>query len=105
MKPFTQRAVSIIKSIPKGRVMTYGQVAAHAGSPRGARQVVRMLHSMSAKHGLPWHRVLNGKGEISLGGEEGQHQMDALRQEGILFQNGTVNLDHYHYEPLPFEEE
>ncbi|TYO71116.1 MGMT family protein [Rossellomorea marisflavi] len=105
MKPFTERAVSIIKSIPHGRVMTYGQVAAHAGSPRGARQVVRILHSMSAKHGLPWHRVLNAKGEISLGGKEGQHQKDALYQEGILFQNGIVNLEYYRFEPVPFEEE
>ena len=46
--------------------MTYGQVAAAAGSPRGARQVVRVLHSMSEKYGLPWHRIINVQGEISL---------------------------------------
>lgn len=44
---FTERAVAIIKQIPEGKVMTYGQIADLAGSPRGARQVVRILHSMS----------------------------------------------------------
>lgn len=44
---FTERAVAIIKQIPEGKVMTYGQIAGLAGSPRGARQVVRILHSMS----------------------------------------------------------
>ncbi|QHK04677.1 DNA base-flipping protein [Bacillus velezensis] len=50
---FTERAVAIIKQIPEGKVMTYGQIADLAGSPRGARQVVRILHSMSKKHRLP----------------------------------------------------
>ena len=44
---FTERAVAIIKQIPEGKVMTYGQIAGLAGSPQGARQVVRILHSMS----------------------------------------------------------
>ncbi|MGB8461220.1 MAG: MGMT family protein, partial [Priestia megaterium] len=47
---FTERAVALIKQIPSGKVMTYGQIAHLAGSPRGARQVVRVLHSMSKKH-------------------------------------------------------
>jgi methylated-DNA-protein-cysteine methyltransferase-like protein len=63
---FTERVISIIQSIPEGKVMTYGQIASYAGSPRGARQVVRILHSMSKKHHLPWHRVINSKGEISI---------------------------------------
>ena len=52
MNPFTERVIQIIKSIPAGKVMTYGQIAKEAGSPRGARQVVRILHTMSAKHKL-----------------------------------------------------
>ncbi|MDP4172315.1 MAG: MGMT family protein, partial [Bacillota bacterium] len=59
MERFTERAMEIIKQIPAGKVMTYGQVARVAGSPRAARQVVRILHSMSEKYSLPWHRVLN----------------------------------------------
>ena len=46
--------------------MTYGQIATLAGSPRGARQVVRVLHTLSEKYKLPWHRVINSKGEISI---------------------------------------
>ena len=61
MNPFTERVINIIKSIPIGKVMSYGQIAKVAGSPRGARQVVRILHSMSEKHKLPWHRVINAK--------------------------------------------
>ena len=53
MTPFTKQVVAIIAAIPEGKVMTYGQIAAHAGSPRAARQVVRILHSMSRKERLP----------------------------------------------------
>jgi methylated-DNA-protein-cysteine methyltransferase related protein len=70
MGTFTERAVEIIKNIPEGKVMTYGQIAKLAGSSRGARQVVRILHSMSRKFNLPWHRVINSKGEIGFKDEE-----------------------------------
>ena len=66
MTKFTEEVLDIIKMIPKGKVMTYGQIAAYAGNPRGARQVSRILHSMSSSHELPWHRVINSKGGISL---------------------------------------
>lgn len=66
MEPYTERVIEIIKNIPEGKVMTYGQIARIAGSPRGARQVVRVLHSMSAKYNLPWHRVINTKGELTI---------------------------------------
>lgn len=69
MTPFTEEVIRIIKHIPRGKVMTYGQIAGEAGSPRGARQVVRILHSMSEKYELPWHRVMNAKGELpNIGG-------------------------------------
>lgn len=81
--------------------MTYGQIAKLAGSPRGARQVVRILHSMSKKHQLPWHRVINSKGEIGL--KEDEHfsiQRLSLESEGIEFNlNGKINLDEYLYQP------
>ncbi|NMO79844.1 MGMT family protein [Niallia alba] len=69
MRPFTKKVVEIIADIPEGKVMTYGQIAAIAGSPRGARQVVRILHTLSEKYQLPWQRVLNSKGCIGLPGE------------------------------------
>jgi methylated-DNA-protein-cysteine methyltransferase-like protein len=98
---FTERAVAIIKQIPRGKVMTYGQIARSAGSPRGARQVVRILHSMSKKHKLPWHRVINSKGEIGLKDEEMQLvQRLSLEAEGIpVSSDGKLDLKVYLYEP------
>ena len=102
MNLFTERAIRIIQGIPAGHVMTYGQVAAAAGSPRGARQVVRVLHSMSKKYGLPWHRIINVQGEISL--TDGD-QRELLEMEGIIFkENGKIDLTVYRWFPLDVEE-
>lgn len=95
MNLFTERVVRIIQAIPPGYVMTYGQIAASAGSPRGARQVVRILHSMSQKYNLPWHRVINAQGEISF--TEG-NQRELLEAEGVEFGlNGKVDLTVYRW--------
>ncbi len=86
MKPFTSIVKNLIRQIPDGRVCTYGIIAACAGNPRAARQVARILHSCSKKDGLPWHRVVNRNGKISLkpsGGYEVQKQL--LEAEGIVF--------------------
>ncbi|ASR47674.1 MGMT family protein [Paenibacillus kribbensis] len=101
MQPFTARVLQIILLIPEGKVMTYGQIAAEAGSPRGARQVVRILHSLSQKHRLPWHRVVNRLGEIALQ-EDGSASLQRLylEEEGICFNaNGRIPLDQYLYNP------
>lgn len=84
MTPFTERAVEIIKKIPQGNVTTYGQIALMAGNPRAARQVARILHSMSGSLGLPWHRVVNAQGRIALSDPEAfiiQKRM--LEAEGV----------------------
>ncbi|MFD0715788.1 MGMT family protein [Paenibacillus sp. GCM10027626] len=101
MEPFTQRVIAVIKNIPAGKVMTYGQVAAEAGSPRGARQVVRILHSMSTAHRLPWHRVVNVKGEIAIQDEEGRlKQILNLDIEGVeVGEDGRIDLSIYRYTP------
>ncbi|WP_338539982.1 MGMT family protein [Paenibacillus tundrae] len=103
MTPFTQNVVSIISSIPEGKVMTYGQIAAHAGSPRAARQVVRILHSMSRKERLPWHRVVNAKGEIAIPDEHSRLiQETELISEGVEFKlDGTIDLVLFGYQPEP----
>lgn len=101
MNIFTERVIRIIQEIPAGYVMTYGQVAAAAGSPRGARQVVRILHSMSSKYQLPWHRIINIKGEISLAGDD---QRELLEMEGIQFKNGKVDLMTHRWFPPDAEE-
>ena len=98
MTDFTMQVLDIIKSIPYGKVMTYGQIAAVAGNPRGARQVSRILHSMTDAHRLPWHRVINSKGGISLTGEARFVQQNMLVQEGIEVINNTINLQKYGYQ-------
>lgn len=99
MSPFTENVIKIIRNIPKGKVMTYGQVAGLAGGHRAARQVARILHSMSKKHGLPWHRVINSKGQIVIQNDEiYNEQIMRLQHEGVeVCQKGTVNLDKYQW--------
>ncbi len=97
MTEFTENVLKIIKSIPPGKVMTYGQIAAKAGNPWGARQVSRLLHTMSEKYDLPWHRVINSKGGISLTGIYRFKQIDLLIGEGIIFDKDTINLSKYLY--------
>jgi methylated-DNA-protein-cysteine methyltransferase-like protein len=92
MTKFTEDVLEIIKMIPKGKVMTYGQIAAYANNPRGARQVSRILHSMSSSQNLPWHRVINSKGSISLTGEAGFIQGAMLSDEGITVINKKIDL-------------
>jgi len=97
MQPFTAEVVRILKEIPEGRVVSYGQVARMAGSPRAARQVVRILHTLSEKHGLPWHRVVNKQGEIAVPDDESRElQRMLLRGEGVLFlEDGRVDLGQF----------
>lgn len=99
MTEFTESVLDIIKAIPSGKVMTYGQIAAYADHPRGARQVSRILHSMSMKHNLPWWRVINSKGSISLTGESGYIQGELLSQEGINVINKKIDLKKHLYRP------
>ncbi|MEE8578126.1 MAG: MGMT family protein [candidate division Zixibacteria bacterium] len=98
---FHQRVIRTIKRIPKGRVATYGQIAALCDSPRAARQVVRALHSSSKKEKLPWHRVINSKGRISLLPSSGfEEQKALLEREGIVFKlDGSIDLKKYQWAP------
>lgn len=77
---FTEKVIEVIRSIPRGKVMTYGGVAKAAKNPGGTRQVVRILHSCSEKYDLPWHRVVNAKGETKFA-----EQNKLLEGEGVKF--------------------
>jgi len=99
MEDFTQQVIQIIQNIPKGKVMTYGQVASAAGNPWGARQVSRILHTMTGKYDLPWHRVINSKGTISLLGQGALHQAQLLVDEGVGVNNLKIDLHQYLYQP------
>jgi methylated-DNA-protein-cysteine methyltransferase-like protein len=98
VEPFTVRAVAILKAVPAGKVVTYGQVAAMAGDPRAARQVVRILVTMSEAAELPWHRVVNAKGQVSLPGAVGREQRRKLEAEGVeLDEFGATSLARYQW--------
>ncbi|NWN98144.1 MAG: MGMT family protein [Bacillus sp. (in: Bacteria)] len=101
MNEFTERTIKLILSIPAGKIMTYGQIARRAGNPRGARQVVWILHTMSHIHHLPWHRVVNAKGEIAIKDDESKFiQVALLEKEGIeVDKNGRISIEKYLFEP------
>ncbi len=95
MTEFSENVIAIIKRIPKGKVMTYGQIATGAGNRWGARQVVRILSSMSNAYDLPWHRVINSQGRIGLSGVYGTIQRQKLESEGIEFDSDRIDLEKY----------
>ena len=86
---------AVILNIPKGKVATYGQVAAAAGFPGAARQVVWALRSA---RGLPWHRVLGAGGRIRLPGESGFEQKMRLQSEDVIFRGERVRMDLHQHE-------
>ncbi|HVW83106.1 MAG TPA: MGMT family protein [Bryobacteraceae bacterium] len=81
-----------VRRIPKGKVATYGGVAAASGHPGAARQVVWALRTGK---GVPWHRVLGAKGLIRLTGEPGFEQRFRLRSEGVVINGNRVDLEKY----------
>jgi alkylated DNA nucleotide flippase Atl1 len=83
------RIEAAIRSIPKGKVSTYGAVARAAGLPAGARQVARVLHR---GFGLPWQRVLGAGGEIKLRGDSAVEQRLRLEAEGVRFRARKVDM-------------
>lgn len=101
LSPFHQCVVDVIRRIPRGKVASYGQIAALAGEPRAARQVVRILHTQSEKRGLPWYRVINKQGRISLphhGGYELQKSL--LKKEGVRFnRDDVIDLARFGWKP------
>lgn len=80
----------VVRRIPVGRVATYGQIAVLAGMPRAARQVGYALHALADDSTVPWHRVVNATGRISLrdAWEVGDLQRARLESEGVGFDAG-----------------
>ncbi len=93
-----EKIYEVVKSIPKGKVATYGQVALLAGNPHWARVVGYALHVNPAPGIIPCHRVVNREGKVApgfaFGGEGVQRQL--LEEEGIVFEpNGRIDLKKY----------
>ncbi|AHA63338.1 O6-methylguanine-DNA methyltransferase [Shigella dysenteriae WRSd3] len=95
---FPQRVWQIVAAIPEGYVTTYGDVAKLAGSPRAARQVGGVLKRLPEGSTLPWHRVVNRHGTISLTGPDLQRQRQALLAEGVMVSgSGQIDLQRYRW--------
>ena len=93
-----EKIYEVVKKIPRGRVATYGQVAALAGNPRWARVVGYALHNNPDPSTIPCHRVVNREGRVAeafvFGGGEAQRRL--LENEGIIFDSdGRINLQKY----------
>jgi methylated-DNA-protein-cysteine methyltransferase-like protein len=86
----------IIRSVPKGKVSTYGKVAAAAGYPLYHRAVARLLRN-APLHGLPWQRIVGAGGEIKLRGEAAAEQRLRLSIEGVKFRGKRVNMEIYEH--------
>ena len=89
------RVVRCIRSLPTGKVSSYGAIARAAGWPGAARQVVRILRHTP---GLPWHRVLGSGGAIKLTGENGAEQRFRLRMEGVTFRGARVEMKKHEFQ-------
>jgi methylated-DNA-protein-cysteine methyltransferase-like protein len=97
-----QRIYRVIRRIPRGRVATYGQVAALAGIGGRARQVGYALHALPDGTAVPWHRVINARGEVSRRAEPGDDTLQRLllEAEGVGFDGrGRVALERYGWRP------
>lgn len=98
-----QLIYAVVAQVPRGHVATYGQVARMAGMPRHARLVGYALHALVTGNRLPWHRIVNSKGQISERGDGGVAatlQRRKLEREGVVFSaSNTIPLSRYQWHP------
>ncbi|RMF13589.1 MAG: MGMT family protein [Gammaproteobacteria bacterium] len=97
-----ERIFTVVALVPKGRVATYGQIAQLAGLPRGSRLVGRALGHVSRDGGVPWHRIINAQGRISIPASSPAFvlQRDRLRDEGVdVSSDGKLSLKRYQWVP------
>jgi methylated-DNA-protein-cysteine methyltransferase related protein len=97
------RIYEIVRQIPRGRVATYGQIAELAGLEGHARQVGYALHALPPGMKLPWHRVINARGEVSARTSDDSHELQRalLESEGVKFdRRGRIDLAKYRWRRL-----
>lgn len=95
-----RKILSVVSLIPPSYVASYGQVADLAGLPRGARMVSKALKA-NRDNSVPWHRVVNSQGKISIPVAESSHrlQLSLLREEGVELKGSKVNLAKHQWQP------
>lgn len=88
-----------LAQIPKGKVITYGNLAKLAGMPNGARLAGRLMCELPEGSRLPWHRVINAQGKLSLpvDSDSYREQIRRLEKEGVVINNGKIKLSIYAY--------
>jgi methylated-DNA-protein-cysteine methyltransferase related protein len=94
---FFEMVYRVVRCIPRGQVATYGQIARILGAPRAARTVGWALNSLAEGRDVPWHRVVNSRGTASLDarGPGGAIQRALLEGEGVVFEEGCIDLEVY----------
>lgn len=93
-----QLILSTVVLIPYGKVASYGQIAALAGLPKHARLVGRVLSQMESESTVPWHRVINSQGKISLSrlDDSGYNEQQArLLSEGVTINKGKISFKQF----------
>lgn len=100
MDQFLMQIFAVIHQIPAGKVSTYGEIAKMAGFPGYARHVGKALGNLPEGSKLPWFRVINSQGRISLKGEDLVRQREQLISDGIEVTNdGKISLKAYRWQP------
>ncbi|MGC9403537.1 MGMT family protein [Vibrio genomosp. F10] len=100
MDQFSVQIFAVIHQIPHGKVTSYGVVAKLAGYPGYARQVGKVLSNLPKDTRLPWFRVVNSQGKISLTGDALQRQKEKLLREGVeVSERGKIKMSVYQWQP------
>lgn len=90
---------ALVARIPRGAVATYGQIAELLGIPGRARFVGYALHALPPGTPVPWHRVVNSRGTVSLRGESGRTQIALLEKEGVSVPSDGIDLQRRQWKP------
>jgi len=99
-KGLHRRIHDVVRRIPRGRIATYGQIARLAGIPGQPRLVGYALHALPAHSAVPWQRVINAKGEISIRSGHESNQRRLLESEGVRFDSrGRTDLAKFQWRP------
>jgi methylated-DNA-protein-cysteine methyltransferase-like protein len=104
-KSFAERVYAVVRSVPRGRIVSYGGVAAMLGHPRAARGVGTALRNLPEDADVPWWRVVNRNAEITIRGKPGQPdahvlQRELLQKEGVRFnRDGRSDWKKYGWTP------
>ena len=102
MSKFKESVLKVIGLIPEGKVMSYGQVALYVGAPRAARQVGGILNQSKDSDMIPWWRVVNNAGRISIKNfiYSADQQSELLKQEGLkIAKDFTFDIEKYRFSP------